>query len=320
MENSLRKRQVRRALWTLLFLVIATASMVGPTQAVSGLVAASVSVSETFAELFEEFAGSPAATNGKAKNAKGADHAVTPEIAGADPSIPSATDLDQLLDVMAANSSPSSYVGNGTQGGQTSNGGGGNNAVNGGGSSTPNRGGGTSSAQGTGQVPAPGGGGGGGTPGVQSEASALAGENSVTQPEGDDEPGNAASSSAGGPPPNRGTPNLDDVLDDVAAGLPSVLSSPDFPSLPDDTPKGGAPDNIVAGLPSALSPPGLPSVDDTSNGGAAPITTTTPEGDTPPSDARLFEAVAIPEPTMMLLLGTGAAGYIAARRRRRIQR
>src|SRR5688572_33491951 len=51
MMRLIHNRSRRRVMLTLLFIVVATVSMIGPTQAVSGVVTASVAVTETFAQL-----------------------------------------------------------------------------------------------------------------------------------------------------------------------------------------------------------------------------------------------------------------------------
>ena len=51
MKRLIHNQGRRRAMLTVLFIVLATVAMIGPTQAVSGVVTASVAVTETFAQL-----------------------------------------------------------------------------------------------------------------------------------------------------------------------------------------------------------------------------------------------------------------------------
>lgn len=64
-----------RSLWTLLFLLLATVSMIGPTYAVAGIAKASVVVSETFAQLLSAEA-MPAVTSAASKGAAPDDDAL----------------------------------------------------------------------------------------------------------------------------------------------------------------------------------------------------------------------------------------------------
>src|SRR5688572_16373122 len=68
----------RRSLWTLLFLLLATASMIGPTYAVAGIAKASVVVSETFAQLLSAEARS-AVTSAASKGPARDDDTLTPD-------------------------------------------------------------------------------------------------------------------------------------------------------------------------------------------------------------------------------------------------
>jgi hypothetical protein len=331
----IKPKHGRRALWMLLFVVIATVSMVGPTQAVSGLVAASVTVSETFSNLFAGEAELPVRNSASPGHSRIIEQALMPGWEPGGAATPWAMDDSQLMALIAIpDGSPFPYVTDAAQSRRA----GRNQDLYG--SNAP----GTAAAAGRTAAFAPRGAGGMssrpvvgqeeilsaltqelGIPDLQSESIAPSvGTDSdrVTHDTGEGGPRIAAfSSPAVGPSPDFGNTDFGPVIDEISAGLglPSVLSPRELPSRPGGQSDDGTVPDVRAslpGLPATL--PNLPAMLPQPHSTLLPL-----DGDLgAPNDtfaARIPPSVAqIPEPSTVMLLSLGALALARHRRSSRL--
>ena len=128
----------RRWIWTLLFILLATVSMVGPTQAVSGLVAASAAVMEAISAALGQEEPAPSAPVAAPNLARSFDELMTPDftaLVGQAPSSPAAEPGDSVPAGQPAAAASAASSQTGTQSSSGYNGGTGSPGYGGGGAS-----------------------------------------------------------------------------------------------------------------------------------------------------------------------------------------